>query len=41
MIASYVPPRDMVFSDCFSLLGLNQWLKEGTFVDSNKIIYYV
>ena len=37
MIGGYVPPRDMVFFDCFSLLGLNQWVKEGTFVDSNNI----
>ena len=38
MIGGFVSPRDMVFFDCLSLLGLNQWVKKGTFVDSNNIL---
>ena len=38
MIGSYVLPREMFFFDSFSLLGLSQWLKEGTFIDPNNIL---
>ena len=41
VIGGYVPPRDMVFFDCFGLLDLNQWVKEGTFLDSNNIRFSV
>ena len=41
VIGGYVHPRDMVFFDCFSLLGLSQWVKKCTFVDSNNIFNIV
>ena len=38
VIGSYAPPREMFFFDSFSLLGLSQRVKEGTFIDSNNIL---
>ena len=34
MSGGYGPPCEMFFLYSFSLLGLSQWVKEGTFVDS-------
>ena len=33
MIGGNVPPREIFFFNSYSILGLNQWVKEGTFVD--------
>ena len=38
VIGDYVPLREMLFFDSFSLLRLCQWAKKGTFVDSNNIL---
>ena len=38
MIGGYVPSQEMLFFDSFKLFGLSQWVKEGTFVDSNNIL---
>ena len=38
VLHGYVPPRQMLFFDCFSLLGLSQWVEEGTFVDSSNVL---
>ena len=38
MLHDYVPPREMIFLDCFSLLGLSQWVEEGTFVDLDNVL---
>ena len=37
-VVCYVPPRELLFFDTFCLLGLNQRVKEDTFVDSNNIL---
>ena len=34
----YVPSRELLFFYRFSLLGLCQWVREGTFMDSNNIL---
>ena len=34
----YVHPRELLFFDRFSLLGLCQWVRKGTFVNSNNIL---
>ena len=34
----YVPPRELLFLDSFTLLGLCQWARESTFVDFNNIL---
>ena len=41
VIGGYVPPQEMFFFDNYNLLGLNQWVKEGTFVDFNNILDFV
>ena len=38
VIGGYGPPQEMLFFDSFSLFGLSQWVKKGTFVDSNNIL---
>ena len=38
VLQGYIPPRELLFFDTFCSLGLNQWVKEGTFVDSNNIL---
>ena len=38
VLHGYVPPREMLFFDCFCTLELSQWVEEGTFVDSDNIL---
>ena len=35
MVHGYVPPGQFMFFDTFCLMRLSQWVKEGTFVDSD------
>ena len=41
MIGGYVPPDKVFFFYSFTSLGLNQWVKKDTFVDSNSILNLV
>ena len=34
----YVRPTDLAFLDCFTSLGLTQWVTEGTFISSGPTI---
>ena len=38
MLDGYIRPLDLRFFDGFVLAGLNQWVKEGTFVDSGNFL---
>ena len=38
ILDNYVPPLERDFFDCFTALGLSQWVREATFKGSNNIL---